>query len=276
MSDFPGGPLLDRDFPQPVPQRPIDARRGCCDVKRHVVVVRGQGFQVGADFVADVSGGGRAVSADDDEIDVTVLHQVTAGVVGDDSVGYAVIEQLPSGEAGALVTRPSFIDPDMDRDAGVMCGVQRSGCGADVDGGEPAGVAMCEHVDACAGRLACGDGPDEWQAGDRDTAVEGDVFIAQVDGELARRGRACAGGEGGDVGAHAVQRPAQIDGGRAGGEEGGVGVGEGGVRRIRAECEPQAPRRGGTDQRGPAHQHRTDGVGRIIEGGEASGDERVR
>ena len=99
---------------------------------------------------------------------------------------------------------------------------------------------------------------------------ERSVQIGRRQRRFANRGRQP------DLTEDPLHRPAQIDGGRAGGEERGVGVGEGGVGRIRAECEPQAPRRGGTDQRGPAHQHSADGVGRIIESGEASGDERMR
>jgi hypothetical protein len=55
------------------------------------------------------------------------LHEVTAGVVGDEGVGDAVLGQFPSGEASALVARASFVDPDVDALAGVVSGIDRGG-----------------------------------------------------------------------------------------------------------------------------------------------------
>ena len=76
--------------------------------------------------------------------------------------------------------------------------------------------------------------------------------------------------------AHAVEGPTEIHGGRARREEGGVSAGQGGIGRIGAEREPQAPGRGGADQRRAAHEHGANGVRGVVEGGEPGGDERVR
>ena len=64
---------------------------------------------------------------------------------------HAVLGQLPRRQAGALVARPRLVDPDMDRHTLVMRQIDRRGGGADIDGGEPAGIAMGEDVHALAG-----------------------------------------------------------------------------------------------------------------------------
>lgn len=89
-----------------------------------------------------------------------MLHEVTAGVVGDDSVGDILMGEFPSGEAGALVARSGFVDPDVDGDAGEVGGVDGSGGGAMIDEGEPARVAVGKDVDGLAWGFAKGDGLD--------------------------------------------------------------------------------------------------------------------
>ena len=66
--------------------------------------------------------------------------------------GTPCLRELPGRQAGALVARPRLVDPDMDRDAGIVRLVDRRQRGAPVDGGEPAGVAMGERVDAARRR----------------------------------------------------------------------------------------------------------------------------
>ena len=51
----------------------------------------GQGFQVGANLVADIAIDASAVAADDTDIDPALLHQVPTGVVDDQGVGYALL-----------------------------------------------------------------------------------------------------------------------------------------------------------------------------------------
>ena len=43
--------------------------------------MRGERLQVGADLVGDIAVGRDAIGADDDEIDLALLHEVAAGVV---------------------------------------------------------------------------------------------------------------------------------------------------------------------------------------------------
>ena len=112
-----GAALLDGDFLQAVADGPVDGRARQRDVKRHAVVARGERLEVGADLVADIALRRGAVGADDAEIDQAVLHEMAARVVDDDGVRHAVLVEFPRGERRALVARPRFVDPDVDRQA---------------------------------------------------------------------------------------------------------------------------------------------------------------
>ena len=118
--------------------------------------MRGERLQVGADLVAHIAVGGRAVGADEDNVNFAVLHQMAAGVVHNDGVRHAMVEQLPRGETGPLVARPRLVDPDVNREAGIMRQINGRSGGAPVDRGEPARVAMGENVKRPAGGLAGG------------------------------------------------------------------------------------------------------------------------
>ena len=87
--------LLDRDLAQPVTDAEIDGRRRQRHIERHAIVVRGERLEISADLVADIAIGGDPVGADDDEIDHPVLHQMAAGVVGNDGMRHAVMAELP-------------------------------------------------------------------------------------------------------------------------------------------------------------------------------------
>jgi len=63
-----------------------------------VIVARGQRLEIGADLVGDVPGGGGAVGADDAEIDHLLLHEMAAGIVGDQRVRHAMGAELECGE----------------------------------------------------------------------------------------------------------------------------------------------------------------------------------
>ena len=78
--------FLDRDA-QAGLEFPIDRRKREGYVKRNVVALGQDGFGVGANFVGYLTGAAkRAVAADDDEVDLAALHQVTCSIVGDDVV----------------------------------------------------------------------------------------------------------------------------------------------------------------------------------------------
>ena len=63
-----------------------------------VRLARGERLKVSADLVGDVAGGRGAVGADDAEIDELLLHEMPAGVVGDEGVRHAVSAKLEGRE----------------------------------------------------------------------------------------------------------------------------------------------------------------------------------
>ena len=205
-----------------------------------------------------------------------MLHQVAAGVVDDDRVGHAVVEQFPRGKAGALVARSGLVDPDVDRQAGVVGEIDRRGGGAPVDGGEPAGVAMGEDVERPAGGLVRGEGAEQRQPGLADAAVDRDILIAKGGGEVARPRSAGSRRQRLQVRAGAVERPAEVDGGRPGREQRGVRPVQSRVGRIGAQSEPETVGGRRADERSAAHEHGPDGVGGLVERGQAYVLELVR
>src|SRR4029077_8412012 len=126
----------------------------------------------------------RAVGADDAEIDLTALHQVAAGIVSDHGVRHAVLAEFPGRQAGALVARPRLVDPDMDRQTGIVRLVDRRQRRAPVDGGEPACIAVGEGIEAWAARL---EPADLAQAMLADAPADLDILVADL-------GRALVGG----------------------------------------------------------------------------------
>ena len=151
-----------------------------------------------------------AVGADDTGIDHCMLHQMAADIVGDHRMRHAVLAELEGGQRGALVARPGLVDPDMDRDAGIVRGVDRRGGGAPIDGRQPTGVAMGENIDrrAALGRRELGD---ESGAVAADGAADLDIVVADRRRVGIGGGPSFAVGQGRENAAHFVERPAQID-----------------------------------------------------------------
>ena len=83
MRDFAGRAFFNRDVAQTVFNRPVNRRVRQRDIEGHIVGMRRERFQIGADLVADVAARGGAIRADDAEIDHAMLHQMPAGIVGD-------------------------------------------------------------------------------------------------------------------------------------------------------------------------------------------------
>jgi hypothetical protein len=110
---------LDRDRRAAV-ELPVDRRRRQCDIERDIVVARRQRLQISADLVRDVAARGRAIGADDAEIDEALALQVAAGIVDDDRMRDAVFAELPGCEARTLIARAGLVYPDMDQDAVIV------------------------------------------------------------------------------------------------------------------------------------------------------------
>ena len=167
----------------------------------------GERLEIGADLVADVALRGDAVGAGDDEIDEPVLHQVAAGVVGDHRVGNALLGELEGGERGALIARPGLVDPHMERHALLVGEIDRRRRRTPVDGGEPARIAMGEHVDRRAQRLARGDVLDHREAVAADAEIDRDILVADLGGAGIGRGDAFAARPVAHGRHHLVERP---------------------------------------------------------------------
>jgi len=118
------------------------------DVERHAVVLRGKRFQIGADLVRHIAICRDAIGADDAQIDFAMLHQMAAGIVGDDGMRHTMRTQLERSQRRALIAWARFIDPDMERQSCVMGHVDRRKRSPPIDARKPAGVAMGEDVEA--------------------------------------------------------------------------------------------------------------------------------
>ncbi len=213
MRHLAGRAFLDWDLAHAVAEPPVDRRRGQRDVERHAVVIRGQRLEVGADLVGNIAGSRRPIRADDDHVDLAMLHQVAAGIVGDHGMRHAVAAEFIGRQGRALVAGPRLVDPDMDRDAGVVRDIDRGQRRTPVDGGKPARIAVGQDVDRMTGRFSRRDRADQRQAVLADGAAERHVLVA----DQRRLGigglRARPGLQPRQPAAHARQRPVQVHGG---------------------------------------------------------------
>ncbi len=125
----------------------IEAGGGHGHIKGYFIILCGQGFEVGSNLIGHIAIGGYPVSPDDHQIHQSVLHEVSARVVGDEGTGHTMFMELVGGEFGALISRTCLIDPHMDWNTSFMGQVYGGGGGTVVYGGEPSGVAVGEDVD---------------------------------------------------------------------------------------------------------------------------------
>ena len=106
--DLVAATLLDRNFSDAVAELWVKSARRQRGVERDPVLLGEYRLHVRAYLVGDVSRDRGAVAADDDHVDHPVLHQVTCRVVGDERERHPCLLELPSGESGALITRPGL------------------------------------------------------------------------------------------------------------------------------------------------------------------------
>ncbi len=217
---------------------------------------------------------GDAVAADDDDVDLAALHQVAAGVVGDQRMRNAGLAELPRRQARALVARARLIDPDVQRQARRVRLVDRRGGGAPVHRGEPAGIAVRQHAHRAG--LARGDGVQQRQAVATDRGVDGHVVLADRVGLVP-----CGGGTLGmwrahHVPVHAFERPCQVDRCRPRGAQALDGACERGVARVLARRERVAEGRRRADQRRAAQPHLADRDEDFVARGELAHHELMR
>ena len=241
---------------------PVDGREWDGNVEWDTVPLCQDCLGVGANLVGHFAGASqRAIAADDDEVDLSALHQVAGGVVGDDVVCNALLGQLPRGEDGTLRARPCLVAKNMKCFAVGLRGVHRRSGRADVHEREPAGVAVGEYAGA---------------VGDERLAVLAKLFAVGnvVIGELLGGHQGLCLPLGNGVAGHLRQHPAhgveRINGGGASLGKRAVHLGY--VSIERRESAPlkgpralrQAVCRCGTDCAGAADGHVGDGKGGCV------------
>ena len=94
--------LLDRRWPPRRASRGRPSVVGAHDVERDAVARRQHGQRVGADLVGRVAVGRDPVRPDEDDVDLAAGHQVPGGHVGDQRVRDAGLGELPGRQPGAL------------------------------------------------------------------------------------------------------------------------------------------------------------------------------
>ena len=238
-----GGALLDLDRADAALERPVDRAGRCRDIERHIIVGGRERLEIGADLVAGVAARSDAVGADQAEIDLALLHQMAAGIVGDQRVRHAMAGQFPGGEAGALVARPRLVDPDVHRNAGVVRTVDDAERRAPVDAGDPAGVAMGEDVDRSDRALGLVGLADQRQPVLGDRRIGGDVFFGEPVGNGEGRIGTIGLRQARNLAPDDVERPAQIDRGRPCRQQPSMGGGKAGVGSVMVERDGQTRRR---------------------------------
>ena len=219
--------------------------------------MRRQRLQIGADLVAHVAAPRHAVATHDDQVDLPVLHQVAAGVVGHHRVWHACLAQFPRRQAGALVARPGFVDPHVHGQAGGMGLVNGRRGGAPAHRGQPAGVAVRQHVDGA--RAPRRNGMQQGQAVAADGGIHLHVFFSQRVGQRPGCIAALFGGQREQVPLHPLHRPGQVHGRGAGRLQVRAGGVEGRVRPITVGLQGHAISGRSADQRRAAQPHVADG-----------------
>ena len=262
MGHLCGAAGLDRDLGHPIANRPVDRGGGQGHIKGHVVVVGGQGFEIGADLVAHIAAAGGAVGAHDHRIHLAVLHQMAAGVVHDHGVGHALLSQLVGRERGALVAGAGLVHPHMDFQPSAVGLIDRRQGRAPVHRGQPAGVAVGEHIEPGVGpgRRQL---PEDRQPVIADGLAHGHVLIGDRRGlrlgrlgPLGRRQRL-------HLGPHPLQGPVQVDRRGPGGIELLKGRRQGAIAGVGLQGQHQPIGTGHADQRRSAHHHRAYRICRV-------------
>ncbi len=103
------------------------------------------GEVVGADLVGHIAVGGNAVGADHTQVHLFGAHVVARSAVGDNPEGNAELLELPGGETAALQPRPGLVDQHLYLFAVFVGDADHTQCGAVVDRGESAGVAVVDE-----------------------------------------------------------------------------------------------------------------------------------
>jgi hypothetical protein len=93
--------------------------------------------------------------------------------------GTRVMAQLPGGQRSALIARARLIGKNMDGQAFVMSRIDWRSRRSPINRGQPACVAVGQHVYRCA-FFGCGNFLNDWQPIAADSLVDRDVLIGDL------------------------------------------------------------------------------------------------
>lgn len=79
-----------------------------------------------------------------------MLHQMTAGVVGDHRVRHAVMAEFPGGQRSTLIAGPGLSPPRRGREYPDHAPDRSERSPCPIDGSKPAGVTMGQDIDGLA------------------------------------------------------------------------------------------------------------------------------
>ncbi len=175
-----------------------------------------------------------------------------------------MLVQFPRRQRRPLVARARLIDPDMDRQPGVVRHENRCEGGAPIDACQPARVAMSQHVQLRSGRFLRQHFAKNREAVTADRLVHGDILIAQFGRTGVSRFEPLGRRQLRHRGLHLVERPLQVDRGGPGLVQRLVGRGKPRVAGIIAQGEANSVSRRGPDERRTPDGHVADRLGAIF------------
>jgi len=115
--------------------------------------MRRERLQISTDLVAYIASVRSPVGTDKTEINQTVLHQMPACIVNDQSVRNLMLGKFPGREMRPLITWSCLVHPNMEINPSFVGLVDRRDCSAPVNGRQPSGIAMRENVQWTRGFL---------------------------------------------------------------------------------------------------------------------------
>ena len=106
----------------------------------------GESLEVRPDLVGHITCESSAIRPGNDNIDLAVLHKMAAGIVNNHRMRHTMLGQFPRGKTGPLVAGARLINPDMDRNTGIMGRINRGRGGTIVDKCQPTRIAVGQNI----------------------------------------------------------------------------------------------------------------------------------
>ena len=170
-------------------------------------------------------------------------------------VGYTGGHQFPGGKAGALVTGPGLVHPDMHGYPIRHRFIDRCQGRAPIDGGQPASIAVGENVDRLSCPLLFPDGLDQGRAVPPYSLIGSDILIADPPSLPVGGSKALFRRQRQEHSQHPLHGPAEIDRRWSAGDKLGCDGLQGGGSCTLSQPQTDAVCGCRPDERRPADQH---------------------